>query len=159
MEKLVITGVKVDSNMAHVTVHGVKDEPGKTLDVFRQLSKEGIVVDMILQPEAVEGNTNLVFSVEEEKAQEAVDTLMAHRQELAFDHLNMKKNVAKVTLSGTGLMSHSDIVPRVLSCFYECNASMDLISTSEIAIKVFTDEKKAMRVVEKLRDEFDDYGL
>lgn len=159
MEKLVITGVKVDSNIAQVTVYGVKDEPGKTLDVFRHLSKEGIIVDMILQPEAVDGQTNLVFTVEEEKAEEAVDTLMAHRKELMFDHINMKKNVAKVTLRGTGLMSHSDIVPRVLSCFYESNASMDLISTSEIAIKVFTDDKKAMRVVEKLRDEFDDYGL
>ncbi len=159
MEKLVISDVKADSNIAQIVVSGVKDEPGCTLNVVRQLSDEGIIVDMILQSSGQDGPVNLIFTIDREYVDEAVNTLESYKKKLDFDSVSYNKNISKITLSGTGLMSHSDIVPRVLSCFHACNAPTDLISTSEIAIKVFTDEKRAKRVIDNLRDEFEDYGL
>lgn len=156
MEKLIITDVKVDQNIAQVTLSGVKDEPGNTYKVFRCLSDEGIIVDMILQSAKKEDHMDIIFTIARDNADGAVDILMSKQNLFEFEHIDCNKEIAKVTLSGAGLMSHSDIVPRVLSCFHQCNAPMDVISTSEIAIKVFTDKKKTKRVVDKIRDEFID---
>lgn len=159
MEKMVISSVKTESGLAQLTIVGLVDEIGAIKAVFRELSEEKIVIDMILQSPGKDGKVDVIFTISKDMADLTEDVLMAAKNKLRFDSIRKNKKLAKVTLTGSGLMSHSDIVPRVLSCFNECNAPMDVISTSEIAIKVFTDVDKAARAVELLREEFDDYGL
>ena len=49
VERMLISGVAGDDEIARVSLIGIKDTPGKAFDVFAALAKKGINVDIILQ--------------------------------------------------------------------------------------------------------------
>lgn len=49
VEKMLVSGVAVDKDVARIAIVGLKDEPGVAFKIFSLLSKEKISVDIIIQ--------------------------------------------------------------------------------------------------------------
>ena len=49
MEKMLISGVASDKDIARISVIGIKNEPGKAFEIFSLMAREKISVDIILQ--------------------------------------------------------------------------------------------------------------
>ena len=63
MEKLHVSGVACDKNVARVAVVGLADEPGIAFKIFSLLAKERINVDLILQSIGRNNTKDISFTV------------------------------------------------------------------------------------------------
>ena len=60
VEKMLVSGVAADKDIARIAVLGIKDEPGKAFMLFSLLAKKGINVDIILQSVGRDGTTSSI---------------------------------------------------------------------------------------------------
>jgi aspartate kinase len=138
MEKQVVSGIAYARDEARVTLVGVPDVPGAAGKVFQALADAEINVDMIMQarPRSEEPNANISFSVASADLDRAVKSLEAKRKELGFEHVETRKDLAKVSVVGVGMKSHAGVAHAMFSALGEKGISIDAITTSEIKISV-----------------------
>ena len=72
MEKMLISGVAKDTNVARISVVGVPDVPGFAFKMFSKLSAKGINVDIILQSIGRDGTKDISFTVAKDNMKDAV---------------------------------------------------------------------------------------
>jgi aspartate kinase len=63
--------------------------------------------------------------------------------------------IAKVSIVGVGMRSHSGVAARMFSVLAKENVNIQMISTSEIAISCVIDDKYAELAVRALHDAFE----
>jgi len=63
MEDFVVSGVTLNKNEAKITVCDVPDKPGIAAKLFKEISKNGISVDTIVQNVSRTGSTDVSFTV------------------------------------------------------------------------------------------------
>jgi len=141
MEDVVIRGVSLDRNQAKLTVDDVRDEPGVAGRVFSAIAGGNIVVDMIVQSVSEHGTTDLSFTIHENDLNSATKLLEPIVKEVKAAGLIAKKGVAKLSVVGIGMRSHSGVAARLFQCLGKAGINIQLISTSEIKIAVVVDEK------------------
>jgi len=154
MEKPVVSGVAVDKNQARITLRGVSDKPGIAADIFSTLAKNNVNVDMIIQNVGEDSSTNLGFTVPEnelEKAQEIMSDLNAAA------HLEFDSDIAKVSIVGVGMKSHSGVASRAFETLAKENINIEMISTSEIKISMVVAEKYSELAVRALHNAYEMY--
>lgn len=134
MEKVVVTGVSLDSNQARITVSGLPMRPGIQAEVFRSLGAAGIVVDMIVQIPPIEGRTSLSFTVPLTDLRAARDQVEATAQRLDAAPVLSDDDVAKVSIVGVGMRSHSGVAQRMFELLAQEQIEIMMISTSEIKV-------------------------
>ena len=69
---------------------------------------------------------------------EAVEGL---KQELGADDVISDKSIAKVSVVGVGMRSHTGVAQTMFEALAEAGINIDMISTSEIKISVVVDEE------------------
>jgi aspartate kinase len=149
MEKVVVRGVAVDKDQAKVIVSNILDKPGSAAKVFRALADANIVVDMIVQNVGRNGIANLTFTVPQGdtfRAQKALEPVL---DEVGGGHVAVHENIAKLSVVGVGMKSHSGVAADLFKALADVNINIDLITTSEIKISVVIDldrSDEAMRV-------------
>jgi aspartate kinase len=154
MEDVVIRGVSIDRKQAKVTVDDVRDEPGVAGRVFSAIAAGNIVVDMIVQSVSEHGTTDLSFTIHENDLEAAKKLLAPIVQEVKAAGLITKGGVAKLSVVGIGMRSHSGVAARLFKCLGQAGINIQLISTSEIKIAVVIDEENVERAARLTHEEF-----
>ncbi len=150
MEKVVVRGIAVDKDQAKVIVSNILDKPGSAARVFQALADASIVVDMIVQNEGRNGIANLTFTVPQGDTMRAQKALEPVLDELGGGHVAVHENVAKLSVVGVGMKTHSGVAADLFTALARAEVNIDLITTSEIKISVVVDQDKvdeAARVV------------
>src|SRR5437016_3019439 len=143
MEDVVVRGVSIDRKQAKLTVDDVCDEPGIAARIFSTISEANIVVDMIVQSVSEYGTTDLSFTIHENDLDLAKKLLMPIVAELRAAQLIAKSGVAKLSVVGIGMRSHSGVAAKFFDCLGRGGINIQLISTSEIKIAVVINEAEA----------------
>ena len=155
MEEELVSGIACARNEAKVTLLGVKDEPGIASKVFSPLSKAGINVDMIVQNIAADGETtDMTFTVPRTDLARSLEAL--EKAEIDYKELRSAEDVAKISIVGVGMISHSGVAEKMFSTLAEKGINIQVISTSEIKISVLISEDYAELAVRALHSA---YGL
>jgi aspartate kinase len=154
MEDVVIRGISVDRKQAKVTVDDVQDAPGIAGRIFSTVAKGNIVVDMIVQSVSEDGTTDLSFTIHEADVDAARKVLEPLIKEVNAAGLITKSGVAKLSVVGIGMRSHSGVASRLFECLGKGGINIQLISTSEIKIAVVVDEKDIDRAAQLAHAEF-----
>ncbi len=136
LEDVVISGVAIDRNQTKVTVSDIPDKPGTAADIFRELGEAGIVVDMIVQNVGRGGKANLTFTVSKDDAAKAEKVLRAHCEAMKGSAVSITGDIAKVSVIGTGMRSHSGVAAKFFQTLAENSINVQIITTSEIKISV-----------------------
>lgn len=136
LEDVVISGVAIDRNQTKVTVSDIPDKPGTAADIFRELGEAGIVVDMIVQNVGRGGRANLTFTVSKDDAAKAEKVLRAHCDGIKGATVSITGDIAKVSVIGTGMRSHSGVAAKFFQTLAENSINVQIITTSEIKISV-----------------------
>ncbi len=153
MEEVLVSGVALDKNQARVSLRGVTDRPGIAAEIFSNLAKENIVVDMIIQNASTEdGKTNLGFTVPQNQLEDAKRVMESFDHDLAG--ADYDENVAKVSIVGVGMKSHSGVAAAAFSALAKNGINIEMISTSEIKVSMIIDEKFSELAVRVLHEEF-----
>lgn len=137
VEKQVVNGVTYSRDEAKITLYGVEDKPGVSARLFSLLAEAGVNVDMIVQANARgPERANMVFTCTSGDSAKAEQLLMEHKQEIGFESLQVSRDVAKVSVIGVGMKSHTGVAGTMFDALYKKGINIDVISTSEIKISV-----------------------
>jgi aspartate kinase len=154
MEDVLIRGISVDRHQAKLTIAGVRDEPGSAGRIFSNIAAAHIIVDMIVQNASIGGTTDISFTIHEDELDNARKILMPTVGELGAKRLNTTSGVAKLSVVGIGMRSHSGVAARMFECLGRAGINIQLVSTSEIKIAVIIDEKDLERAAQLIHAEF-----
>ena len=154
MEDVVVRGVSLDRNQAKVTVDDVRDVPGVAGRIFSTIASAGIIVDMIVQSVGKHETTDISFTIHENDLEAAKRLLTPVLKEIGAAGLVTKGGVAKLSVVGIGMRSHSGVAARLFDCLGKAGINIHLISTSEIKIAVVVDEANAERAAQLTHQEF-----
>jgi aspartate kinase len=154
VEGMLIKGVAKDADVAVISILQVPDVPGMSFKVFSLMAQKKINVDIILQSSGLEGYKDVIFTVPLGDAPTACAVLEENLARFQGREIVVDTNVAKVSVVGAGMQSHSGVAARMFEALFESNINIRMISTSEIKISVLIDEADADRAVNALHDAF-----
>ena len=153
MEKMLVSGVASDKNVVRIALVGLEDQPGVAFKLFRHLANHNVNVDMILQSIGRSNTKDISFTVTEDMADVAVETVERHRSgSLKCQEVKVNRNVSKVSVVGAGMQTNPGVAARMFEALYDANVNIQQISTSEIRVTVLIDREdtdKAMNAVHK----------
>ena len=154
MEDIVVRGISLDQHQAKLSVTGVQDKPGIVARIFSDIGAAHIIVDMIVQNASIDGITDISFTIHEDELENARTILMPVLGELGAKRLNTASGVAKLSVAGIGMRSHSGVAARLFACLGRAGINIQMVSTSEIKIAVIIDEKEAEHAARLIHAEF-----
>ncbi|HAP39073.1 MAG TPA: aspartate kinase [Nitrospira sp.] len=141
MEGVMVSGVTGDRNQAKITIVGVPDRPGIAARVFGAVANANIVVDMIIQNVSQASMTDISFTVPKSDLRKAVDLVQLLSQEIGARSVAVTESIAKVSLIGVGMRSHSGVAAKMFEVLSREGVNIMMISTSEIKISCVIEEK------------------
>lgn len=154
MEKMLISGVAKDTEVARISVIGVPNNPGFAFKLFSKLSKKNINVDIILQSIGHDGKKDISFTVGKDRGQEAVEALKDYVQDVGAKEILYDDQVAKISIVGAGMESHAGVATKMFEALYDAQINIQMISTSEIKTSVLIDVKDADKAVAAIHEKF-----
>jgi len=153
MEDLAVEDCGLDDTQALVTFTRLPDRPGVAADVFEEVAKAGLVVDMIVQSHPRDGIAELSFTVpagDRDRAAEVATRIAASRGAEAAD----VPHVAKLSITGVGIRSHAGVADRLFKPLADAGVNIDLVSTSEVRLNVVVAAEHGEKSLAILRTAF-----
>ena len=140
VEKRIVSGVAYSRDEAKISLFGLPDHPGVSSAIFGALADANVNVDMIVQSKARTADTaNMEFTVGKRDAQRAVEIVRAAQPQIGFLDIAVNDDVAKVSVIGVGMRSHTGVAKSMFQALAEKGVNIQVISTSEIKISVLID--------------------
>ncbi|MES2854955.1 MAG: aspartate kinase [Bdellovibrionota bacterium] len=151
MENPVVSAVTHDANTAVFKLFPVPAGPGFLAELFRTLAGRGVVVDIITQSEAAEGQ-RLAFSVTKEDIPLTRQVL----KEMVKDttQVELIENMAKISVVGVGMRNHPGVAARFFSVLANQDIPIHIITTSEIKISAVVAQTFLSKAANALHTEF-----
>lgn len=154
MEKMLISGVAKDTDVARISVIGVPDEPGFAFKIFSKLSSKNINVDIILQSIGHNGKKDISFTVAKDRAADAEKCVQEYVENVNAKDFIVNTEVAKISIVGAGMESHAGVATKMFEALYDAQINIQMIATSEIKVSVLIDKKDADRAVSAIHEKF-----
>jgi aspartate kinase len=153
MEDLAIEDCQLDASQTLVTFTDLPDTPGVAAEVFAELGRAGLNVDMIVQSHPRDGRAEISFTVpagDRDKAIVAARKIAAARGAVVAD----VPHVAKLSITGVGIRSHAGVADRLFKPLADCGINIDLVSTSEVRLNVVVAAEHGQKSLAVLRKAF-----
>ena len=160
MEKIHVSGVAKDKNVARLALIGLADQPGIAFKIFSLLAKKDINVDIILQSIGRDESKDISFTVARDDAETAKAILEELKDSIGFKSIEVDDHVAKVSIVGAGMAHNAGVASKMFEALYSAGINIQMISTSEIKVSVLVDERDADRAVQAIHDRFfSEFGI
>jgi aspartate kinase len=156
MEELFLDGISLDETQALMTINGVPDQPGIAAEVFEQIAQDNIFVDMIVQASSVDGAANLGMTIPREQLDKAVSVTEKLNESLSFGNVVSNPNIAKLSVSGIGLRSHTGVAVRMFNALAAAGINVEMINTSEVRVNVIVAGSEGKNALKCLEEAFAD---
>ena len=154
MEKLHVSGVACDKNVARLAVVGLPDEPGIAFKIFSLMAKENVNVDIILQSIGRHNTKDISFTVGKQDMERAKQALESRKDNLGFDHVDVNDAIAKVSIVGAGMIHNPGVAAKMFEALYNAAINIHMIATSEIKLSVLVDLSEADRAAQVIHDRY-----
>ena len=142
LENVVVRGISIERNQAKVTITNVPDKPGTASRIFTALADAHVIIDVIVQNVSVSGTTDISFTMNGDELEKLGGLIDGVAKEIGAGDVTKKKGVAKLSVVGIGMRSHSGVAAKLFECLGHGGVNIQMISTSEIKIAVIIDESK-----------------
>ncbi|MBM3955819.1 MAG: aspartate kinase [Planctomycetes bacterium] len=153
MEDLAIEDCILDASQALLTFIDLPDTPGVAADVFEEVGRAGLFVDMIVQSHPHGGRAELSFTVpaaDRDRATDIARRIAASRGGTMAD----VPHVAKLSITGVGIRSHAGVADRLFKPLADEGINIDLVNTSEVRLDVIVAAEHGERSLAVLRRAF-----
>lgn len=155
LEALTLTDISMTDAQARVTLFGVPDKPGIAADMFDDIGGAGIFVDMIVQGyDGEDGSTSVSFTVEVKDFEKSMTVAKEIAKKHSMRDVVGKDDIAKVTVSGIGLRSHTQVGTVLFEQLANDQINVEMISTSELQVTAVIESASAPAAIEGLRKAF-----
>ena len=109
---------------------------------------------MIIQNKTKTHSTDISFTVFKNELQKALKVVKDNAKKLGVGEVASDETIAKVSVVGIGMRSHSGIASRMFSVLAENRINIEMISTSEIKISVVVAGDKGKLAARKIHKAF-----
>ncbi|MFO7903987.1 MAG: aspartate kinase [Planctomycetota bacterium] len=155
MEELVLDDIGLDDTQALVTIVGVPNRPGVAAQVFQSVADAGVFVDMIVQShKGYKGQISVSFTMPAHQLSQSLEVARKLASQLDCTTVTHRPSVAKLSVSGIGLRSHTSVAIRMFRALADAKINIDMISTSEVRVNVVVDGQHGHTGLEKLQTAF-----
>ncbi|MDI6758258.1 MAG: aspartate kinase [Candidatus Omnitrophota bacterium] len=155
MEEVIVSGVTLNKNEAKITICDVPDQPGAAAEIFKELSNNGISVDMIVQNVSHTRKTDISFTVALSEALKAVRYTNKAAKKISTGEVILDKDIARISIIGVGMKSHFGVATKMFEVLAENKINIEMISTSDISISCIIKKKLVETAVKALHEKFE----
>ena len=153
--RIKVTGIACQSDVAKVTVCGVADRPGVAAALFEPLAEAGISVDTIVQNTSADGaTTDISYTVAEADLPRALREMAALEPALGVAQVISDPTRAAVSVVGSGMQNTPGYASRMFRILADGGINIDMITTSEIRISCIIGREQAAAAVRLLHSGF-----
>lgn len=156
METLFIDDINLDESQSSVSIVGVPNKPGLAATIFSRIADAGIFVDMIVQSYPIEDEAVIGFTVPKDSFEKAVEVSEALSAELGCRKVTHRRDIAKLSVSGIGLRSHTGVAIGMFKALSEADLNIQIMNTSEVRVNVVLDGSEGQAGLDCLRNAFAD---
>ncbi len=149
-----VSGAAITKKEARITLAGVPDEPGISLELFRRIAARAISVDMIVQNISSDGKANISFTVPQEELKVTLDAVKQANELLQPEDITYDDHVSKVSVVGLGMASIPGVAEKMFRVLSDEGINIQAISTSEIKISVLVSRSDAQRALQAVHNGF-----
>ena len=151
----VVTGVAYSKDDAKVTLKNVKDKPGVASAIFKPLTNQNIVVDMIVQNISADNKkTDVTFTIKREDLEKTKSLMESLKSNIEYEEILTNASVSKVSIVGAGMITHPGVAFKMFNTLASNGINIIVISTSEIKISVLVDDRDTSVAVKSLHSAF-----
>ncbi len=155
-DRIKVTGIAYQSNVAKVTVCGVADRPGVAAGLFEPLSEAGINVDTIVQNTSADRTTtDISFTVTTDDLPRALRVIAPLETALGMGQVISDPTLASVSVVGSGMQNTPGYASRMFRILADGGINIDMITTSEIRISCIISRDQAQEAVRLLHQGFE----
>ncbi|MCF7869939.1 MAG: aspartate kinase [Candidatus Omnitrophica bacterium] len=155
IEEAIVRGVTLTEDEAKITICDVPDRPGIAAFVFDKLAKSGVNIDMIVQNVSRKKMTDISFTAGAKNIKKTITKTKEVAKEIGAGNVISNKNIAKISVVGIGMRSHSGVAARCFSALAKNKINIDMISTSEISISCLVKKESGLKALKILHKEFE----
>lgn len=155
MENIVVTGVTLKKEMAQFVLEGVPNQSGIAAKIFSEVAKAKIIVDDIIQTFDDAGHANCSFTVDHSELAECKLVVEILRKKLSIRKVVCQENVAKVSVVGIGMRSHTGVAHTMFTALAKAEVNINTITTSEIKISCIIDPDHGQKAVQAVHAAFE----
>lgn len=154
MEKMLISGVAVDKNIAKIAVSGMKDNPESTFRLLNLMAKNGVNIDVMIQSLEKDGTKTLTFTVARPDMMMTLELLKKYSDVIGNANVSCEEDVAKVSVVGAGVSSNPGVAAKMFEALSNAGINTDMVTTSEIRITAVIKESEAEMAMRAVHDRF-----
>ncbi|HZN32356.1 MAG TPA: aspartate kinase [Pirellulaceae bacterium] len=147
---LPVSGAAITKDEALITVQGVPDRPGTSLEIFARVAARNISVDMIVQNVGESGKADISFTVPRNELDVALEAVREAVKLVGADAITSDDSVAKVSVVGLGMAKQTGVAQKMFRALAAAGINIQMITTSEIKISVLVSRERsqeALRIV------------
>ena len=155
-DRIKVTGIAYQTNVAKVTVCGVEDKPGVAAALFEPLAASGVSVDTIVQNTSADRTTtDISFTVTTDDLPQAMREMSAMQSALGSAQVISDSSLASVSVVGSGMQNTPGYASRMFRILADGGINIDMITTSEIRISCIIDREQVHEAVRLLHRGFE----
>jgi len=155
MERIVVSGAALKKQLARLSLKNVPDRPGIAARIFHTIAAANIVVDDIIQTETTPKAATVSFTVDLGDLTDAKAVCQDLCKELEGASLEVKDDLAKVSVVGVGMRVHTGVAERMFRALAGGGINIHNITTSEIKISCIIDQDQGKDALRLVHDAFD----
>ncbi|MEM7580216.1 MAG: aspartate kinase [Cyanobacteria bacterium P01_A01_bin.80] len=157
-----VDDIEFDTNQAKISLLRVPDKPGVAAQLFGEISRQKVDVDLIIQS-IHDGNTNdIAFTVispilkkAEAVASAIAPALRSSDSEAEEAEVMVQQNIAKVSIVGAGMIGRPGVAAEMFATLARKGINIRMISTSEVKVSCVIDSVDCDQAVATLRETFE----
>ena len=131
-----------------------ENDPDSTFRLLNLLDKNNLNIDVMIQSLGKDGTKSVSFTVAKPDLLRALDLLNDNKDYLGIKKLDSDEKVAKVSVIGAGIRSHSGVAAKMFGALASIGVNTEMVTTSEIRITVLIDEEYTDLAMRKLHETF-----
>ena len=153
-DRIKVTGIAYNANIAKITVQRVPDRPGLAAALFEPLADASISVDTIVQNTGGDRSTDISFTVNRTDLTAAVRLVESMAPQLGASGVVSATGLASVSIVGSGMQNTPGYASRMFRLLANGGVNIDMITTSEIRISCIISEEQGRDAVRLLHEGF-----
>src|SRR2546423_1912915 len=151
---LPVSGAAITKDEARITVQGVLDKPGSSLEIFSRIAAKNISVDMIVQNIGQSGRADISFTVPQNELDTALEAVREAAKVVSAEDVTCDANVAKISVVGLGMAKQTGVAQKMFRSLADAGINIQMITTSEIKISVLVSRERAQEALRIVHDAF-----
>ncbi|TWT93939.1 aspartate kinase [Stieleria varia] len=150
-----VSGAAMTPNEARVTVLGVPDVPGKSLQIFSAIAAKKIAVDMVVQNVGSNGRADVSFTVQRSELAPTLTAIVSIIDLIGASGVTHDENVSKVSVVGANMANQTGVASRMFRALADADVNIHMITTSEIKISALVPREQAATALRAVHQAFE----